>query len=580
MLSNKKYLRKISSRITTDHLTHEIKKSKLFLIRLPNLEKSEINLPMSNFTRSKIFEICKFVNYSSSIRVIGKTLIFLGPLYLLPYVFQAVHSNYTFQSLIAIRLKKTELSKKFLPNEHLGAMIFSTRSKGALNDVKKPYQYCKCCKDTVKDYGGKKHLLEKDGTRISDVWTDITMEKDEEFSDEVLDRIYHFTRKGKNDKINFLSLNLNIKKWNLPPLERKIIKKIIPETNLVRKRRLKLKTNHIFNTDVFDGFKKIPDNSVDLALVDPPYNLSIKYGKFSDQMNDLQYLKWTKKWIDEISRTLKKGGLLTLVNIPRWSLELFPYLQQKLTFQGWIVWDAFSFPHTPIIPAHYPILCFSKGSKMKLKLKQKLELKKENCDILNPLNYGYCIRSRCLNIRTLKMSQDRKILTNLWSDAHRIRHNSFRYSHPTLMPQKLAKRLVLLFSKPNDLVLDCFNGVGTTTLVAKSSSRKYLGIEKNPLYYKTSIKRHDSLKKGEDPFARLPSKSTSTEKGYPEIKYQMHVMKTELQIEVKKVAKKLGHCPSKTELRKYGKYPMKYYHDNFRDWAEITVATRRTGLKT
>ena len=176
------------------------------------------------------------------------------------------------------------------------------------------------------------------------------------------------------------------------------------------------------------------------------------------------------------------------------------------------------------------------------------------------------------------MNQDRKILTNLWTDAHRVRHNSFRYSHPTLMPQKLAKRVVLSFSKPNDLVLDCFNGVGTTTLVAKSLSRKYLGIEKNSLYYKTSIKRHDSLKKGEDPFARLPSKSTSTEKGYRVIKHQTHVRKADLQIEVKKLGKKLGHCPSKIELRKYGKYPMKYYYDNFRDWAEITVATRRTGI--
>jgi len=177
------------------------------------------------------------------------------------------------------------------------------------------------------------------------------------------------------------------------------------------------------------------------------------------------------------------------------------------------------------------------------------------------------------------MKNDRKFLTDLWTDIHRIRHNSFRYNHPTLMPQKLAKRIILIFSQPNDLVLDCFNGVGTTTLVAQSLKRNYLGIEKNPSYYKTSLKRHQILSNGEDPFERSHGKSTTVEKGYRIIKPQSYVKKSKLQIEVKKIARKLGHVPSKTELKRHGKYPIEYYFENFRDWAEITVAARRTGIK-
>ena len=184
----------------------------------------------------------------------------------------------------------------------------------------------------------------------------------------------------------------------------------------------------------------------------------------------------------------------------------------------------------------------------------------------------------CLRRRTNKMKNDRKQLSDLWTEIHRIRHNSFRYNHPTLMPQKLAKRVILSFSKENDVVLDCFNGVGTTTLVAKELNRNYIGIEKSVSFFKTSLQRHKILERGGDPFARKSSKSTTLDKGYREIKPQIHVEKWLLQTEVKKLAKRLGHIPTKSELRTHGKYPIKYYFDNFRDWAEITVAARRSGL--
>ena len=146
------------------------------------------------------------------------------------------------------------------------------------------------------------------------------------------------------------------------------------------------------------------------------------------------------------------------------------------------------------------------------------------------------------------------------------------------MPQRLARRLVLLFSSEEDTVLDCFNGVGTTTLVASSLNRRFIGIENDPEYFKTSLERHKILDMGDDPFARKIAKSTSSAKGYRKKRAQSQVPKRTLQMEVKRVADMLGHCPSKKELKKMGKYPLKVYFDNFEDWAEITVATRRTGI--
>ena len=340
----------------------------------------------------------------------------------------------------------------------------------------------------------------------------------------------------------------------------------------------KILDSKLFNMDVFDGLRKVPDSVVDLALVDPPYNLRINYGNYSDDMGSTEYVEWCKRWIGEISRALRPGGTLALVGMPRWSLELFPYMQQRLSFHCWIVWDSFSYPHSPVIPAHYPILCFSKGKIRPGLTREHARESSEDRDLMNPLNYGYCIRSKCVNARTSKMNQDRKVLSDLWTDIHRIRHNSFRYNHPTLMPQRLARRLILTFSKKEDMVLDCFNGIGTTSLVSRSLGRRYIGIEKNPIYFETSVQRHRTLEDGGDPFARGSGRSTRSNKGYRAVKPQVHVEKTLLLNEVKTVAVRLGRIPSENELETHGRYPLIYYHDNFTDWAEVTAVARRAGL--
>lgn len=558
----------------------EYERSKVFIIRLPNLSINEI-IVKKNFQNSSLYKICQITNQITSTGFLNKTIVFIGPMYLLSYIYHSVNKQYKFQHLVALRIKTLNFKKRFLPNEHLGLIIFSTRKNPSFNETKLPYQYCRCCKRTVKDYGGKRHLLNSDGTRISDVWKEFAISESQVFSKEVLKIIKKFTLGKVQNGITCLSLKKynDFRKYNLNALDEEITKKLVPTVTKINSIHNKTRKNIIFNQDVMAGFKKIPNNTVDLALIDPPYNLSIKYGKFRDNKGRDEYLSWIKSWINQISRTLKNGGLLFFVNTPQWSLEIFPYLQKRLSFQGWIVWSAWSIPGGNMVPAHYPILCFSKGKNLKTFNKPKKFLKDvESNELLHPLTYGYCIRSVCLARRNHKMKTDRRLLSDLWYDIHRIRHNLFRYNHPTLMPQKLAKRIILLFSKPNDVVLDCFNGVGTTTLVAQKLKRNFIGIEKNASYYNTSIDRHTILSAGGDPFEKSKAKSTSVNKGYRAVKHQNQEPKYLLQLQVKEVARKLGHCPSKSELRKFGKYPLKVYYDNFRDWAEITVATRRTGI--
>lgn len=569
-------LKRIPSDASLDRLEREYANSKNFMIRLPSVDRSNLE-SMNNESNSVIIKMCKLLHYLSSTSPKDKTLVILGPMHLLPYAYHALNENYNFKNLIAIRLSKSVASTGFLPNEHFGAAVFTTDKNKPMNDVRKPYQHCKCCGNTVKDYGGKRHLMEMQGARITDVWTDITMRQDATFSSAVVRRLFDMIR-SDHPVFHIYSFSAEIICDDDSTLNPDIMDKIIPDTNTTTQLRKKARLDKIYHTDVLEGFKEISDDTVDFALVDPPYNVSVKYGMLSDNLDNAVYLDWCKKWVDEVARTLKKGGMFATVNIPRWTLELFPYMQQKLTFQSWIVWDALSYPRSRIISAHYPILCFSKGPAKSTQFVKHLLRSKEHADVLSPLNFGYCLRNTCVDKRTPKMMSDRKPLSDLWTDIHRIRHNSFRYSHPTLMPQRLAKRLILLCSEEGDTVLDCFNGVGTTTLVASSLNRRFLGIEKNTDYFETSMRRHTILNAGGDPFVREDAPSTSIAKGYRKKKRQSQVQKRKLQMEVKRVAEVLGHCPSEHELGRMGKYPLKVYFDNFEDWAEITVATRRTGI--
>ncbi len=67
--------------------------------------------------------------------------------------------------------------------------------------------------------------------------------------------------------------------------------------------------------------------------------------------------------------------------------------------------------------------------------------------------------------------------------------NMKKYDHPAMFPEELVVRLLKLFSYEDDIVLDPFNGVGTTTLVAHKLRRKYIGVDISEEYCKTAEKR-------------------------------------------------------------------------------------------
>ncbi len=61
-------------------------------------------------------------------------------------------------------------------------------------------------------------------------------------------------------------------------------------------------------------------------------------------------------------------------------------------------------------------------------------------------------------------------------------------------------RLITIFTKPDEVVLDCINGAGTTSLTAHQLHRQYIGIEFSEKYYKIALSRHHEIENGIDPF--------------------------------------------------------------------------------
>jgi site-specific DNA-methyltransferase (adenine-specific) len=344
--------------------------------------------------------------------------------------------------------------------------------------------------------------------------------------------------------------------------------------------------NQVLHGDCLEWLDKIPDDTIDFVFTDPPYNLGKKYSGYTDDLEIRAYFEWCDLWIAELGRVLKPGHTLALLNIPIWAVRHFLFMDTILQFQNWIAWDALAFPVRFIMPAHYTILTFTKGPSRELPgLRSD---KTEQTDILStsyafkslePLAEGYCLRAACVKRRQVERINDRGPLTDLWWDIHRLKHNSRRVDHPTQLPPRLMYRLISIFTNPGEIVLDCFNGAGTTTLTAHQLRRLYIGIEKSQKYCELAKNRHQEIIKGINPFRKAKRKLTAKNSPVPRLPKQKYkVPKKTLQLEVRRVANELGHLPSREELAQHGKYPIKYYDEYFVSWGEVCAAARTTGM--
>jgi len=235
-----------------------------------------------------------------------------------------------------------------------------------------------------------------------------------------------------------------------------------------------LPVDQVINGDSLQILAQIPDNTVDMCFADPPFNLDKKYGTYKDQRAVEDYLAWCERWLRELVRITKPSGSIFVHNIPKWLTYYAGILNQIAHFRHWIAWDAMSAPlGKTLLPAHYGILFYSKQAKGTKFFEVRAPHK--TCRECGAFLKDYGGKKD-------QMHPFGMLVSDVWTDIHRIRHNKRRDPHPCQLPIHLLERLILMTTDEGDLVLDPFLGTGTTAIAAKRLSRHYIGVELDPLY--------------------------------------------------------------------------------------------------
>ncbi len=141
------------------------------------------------------------------------------------------------------------------------------------------------------------------------------------------------------------------------------------------------------------------------------------------------------------------------------------------------------------------------------------------------------------------------------------------------------QRLYALFTEPGELVLDCFDGAGTSTLVAHQMGRRFIGIELSEQYHQLAKSRHEQISRGEDPFGKIDAVPTAKNSRVQRVTKQKYaVTKKELQMDVKRIAQDLGRLPTRQEVEGLSLHPIEFFDNYFISWGEVCAAARTTGM--
>lgn len=232
--------------------------------------------------------------------------------------------------------------------------------------------------------------------------------------------------------------------------------------------------NQIIHGDCLEVMRQIPSDSVDITFADPPFNLKKKYNTYEDHRDEDAYLDWCREWLFEMVRITKPSGSIFVHNIPKWLTYYAGFLNEFATFRHWIAWDAPTAPMGKTLqPSHYGILFYAKNPKENKFYEIRYPHKR--CRKCGYLLKDYGGKKKILH-------PFGPLVSDTWSDIHRIRHNKHRDAHPCQLPVHLLERLILMSTDEGDVILDPFIGTGTTAVAAARLGRNVIGIDVDSEY--------------------------------------------------------------------------------------------------
>ena len=209
----------------------------------------------------------------------------------------------------------------------------------------------------------------------------------------------------------------------------------------------------------------IKDSSVDFVLIDPPYNVGLKYNSYDDNMPDEDYYLWCKKWLTECCRVLKDRHFGVVFTSDSKSGYVHRAVDESgLTFHHFIKW------FKPGAQGSLP------GSNLFYRTELAFLVSKGKPDISL--------------INRKEFYQDTVILNNTTPNQVDA------VDHPARRPIELYKKIVDGFTQEDDTVLDPMAGSGSCGMATKELGRRYIGIEIDEYYFNIAQERINSAMEG------------------------------------------------------------------------------------
>jgi site-specific DNA-methyltransferase (adenine-specific) len=501
----------------------------------------------------------------------GLLFVYGLPRHLMRYA-TSLSDDLEFRYWVAVRAMTDQHIESMRP-EHTGLLILSRRA-AVINRIRIPHARCRYCRETLKDWGGKSHLMHSQGVALSDVWMDLVVDSRERLPSEVLARILRLSPPDAGRRLLLIVPESETLAGYIQ-IEPRRISVFDPLGINGRKRPYETARSvpeklldQLHRGPCLEVLRQIPTGSIDLAFADPPFNLTKRYNGYSDNKTEREYVGWCKRWLVEYERVLKPGGAMFIVNLPRWAVWIAEYLSRSrdLYMQRWIVWNSLPEPKGVLMPAHYSLLYFTKGGRAARFNYCSMEGGWQPFDeaVFPPDRADVCQRRSCLKRRRASGQTYRGELTDIWHDIHRVRRphpceSASRKAHPCATPERLVDRIIRLATNPGDIVLDGFAGTGTSAVVARRLGRRYIAIEQDAEYLSLANNRlRRSPSRGEKPARRSRSKTS----------------KRRLQIELMDIAARLGRLPTRLDVEQLSQYSLEVFDKAFRTWSEALKAAR------
>jgi len=235
----------------------------------------------------------------------------------------------------------------------------------------------------------------------------------------------------------------------------------------------------VFYNKIYCGsalnMKEIPNESVDLIVTSPPYNVGIEYDNYTDDLPFDDYLFFLMKTWKECWRVLKSGGriCINICNVHRQPYVHYSGLiaqqlvQIGYTLRGEVIWDkggsarastawgSWQSPSNPTLRDGHEYIIIAHKLESKLQHNGKTDMSKRD-------------------------------FTTYTLGEWYFRPKSTNKKHPVPFPLELPLRCIKLYSFIGDVVLDPFMGSGTTAFAAKMLKRNYIGYDISEKYCKLS----------------------------------------------------------------------------------------------